>query len=75
MDIYWRKIVSWEVYENESSVQAAFVLRKTRLAEAISSQQEVVLHSDNGNLVKGATMLATMQKVGYCTLIQSPLGK
>ena len=72
MDIYSRKIVGWEVYENESSEQAADVLRKTRLAEAISSQQKVVLHSDNGSPMKGATMLATMQKLGIVPSFSRP---
>lgn len=70
MDIYSRKIVGWEVYENESSEQAADVLRKTRLAEAIN--HEVVLHSDNGSPMKGATMLATMQKPGVVPSFSRP---
>lgn len=72
MDIYSRKIVGWEVYENESSEQAADVLRKTRLAEALLNQQEVVLHSDNGSPMKGATMLATMQKLGIVPSFSRP---
>jgi len=55
MDIYSRKIVGWEVYKNESSEQAADVLRKTKLAEALATNHEVVLHSDNGSPMKGAT--------------------
>lgn len=72
MDIYSRKIVGWEVYENESSEQAADVLRKTRLSEALFTQQEVVLHSDNGSPMKGATMLATMQKLGIVPSFSRP---
>jgi len=72
MDIYSRKIVGWEVYENESSEQAADVLRKTRLAEAITFNQEVVLHADNGGPMKGATMLATMQKLGIVPSFSRP---
>jgi putative transposase len=72
MDIYSRKIVGWEVYENESSKQAADVLRKTRLAEVMLGQQEVVLHSDNGSPMKGATMLATMQKLGIVPSFSRP---
>ena len=53
MDIYSRKIVGWEVYENESSEQAADVLRKTRLKEALPINHELVLHSDNGGPMKG----------------------
>ncbi len=72
MDIYSRKIVGWEVYENESSEQAADVLRKARLAEAMFSQQRIVLHSDNGSPMKGATMLATMQKLGIVPSFSRP---
>jgi len=72
MDIYSRKIVGWEVYENESSEQAADVLRKTRLAEAIAIQHEIILHSDNGSPMKGATMLATMQKLGIVPSFSRP---
>ncbi len=68
MDIYSRKIVGWEVYENESSEQAAEVLRKTRLNEAVSFKQEVVLHSDNGSPMKGATM----QKLGIVPSFSRP---
>ena len=72
MDIYSRKIVGWEVYETESSEQAAQVLRKTRLAEAIAPGQEVILHADNGSPMKGATMLATMQKLGVVPSFSRP---
>jgi transposase InsO family protein len=72
MDIYSRKIVGWEVYETESSEQAAQVLRKTRLAEKIAFGQEVILHSDNGSPMKGATMLATMQKLGVVPSFSRP---
>ncbi len=72
MDIYSRKIVGWEVYETESSEQAAVVLRKAKLAEAISSAHPLVLHSDNGSPMKGATMLATMQKLGVVPSFSRP---
>ena len=72
MDIYSRKIVGWEVYENESSEQAAEVLRITRLAEALPFNHELVLHSDNGSPMKGATMLATMQTLGVVPSFSRP---
>lgn len=72
MDIYSRKIVGWEVYANESAEQAAEVLRKTRLTEALSPHQAVVLHSDNGSPMKGATMLATMQNLGIVPSFSRP---
>jgi putative transposase len=72
MDIYSRKIVGWEVYENESSEQAADVLRKARFSEALPINYELVLHSDNGSPMKGATMLATMQKMGVVPSFSRP---
>jgi transposase InsO family protein len=61
--IYSRKIVDWEVYENESSRQTADALRKTRLAEAMNPNVKVVLHLDNGGPMKGTAM----QKLGVDT--------
>lgn len=72
MDIYSRKIVGWEVYDNESAEQAADVLRKARFAETLPLNYELVLHSDNGSPMKGATMLATMQKMGVVPSFSRP---
>ncbi len=72
MDIFSRKIVGWEVHDNESSELAAEVLRKTRFSEQIHPGHEVILHSDNGSPMKGATMLATMQKLGVVPSFSRP---
>jgi transposase InsO family protein len=72
MVIFSRKIVGWEVYVNESSEQAADVLRKARFAEILPLNHELVLHSDNGSPMKGATMLATMQKMGVVPSFSRP---
>lgn len=72
MDIYSRKVIGWEVYESESSEQAAEVLRKARATEAIPFNQELVLHSENGGPMKGATMLATLQKLGVVPSFSRP---
>jgi len=72
MDIYSRKIVGWEVYANESAEQAADVLRRARFAETLPQNYELVLHSDNGSPMKGATMLATMQKMGVVPSFSRP---
>ena len=63
MDIYSRKIVGWEIHENETADHAALLIRKACLAEGIS-MQDLVLHSDNGSPMKGATMLAMLQRLG-----------
>jgi putative transposase len=71
MDIYSRKIVGWQVYETESSELASEVMRDICVRENIAPKQ-VVLHSDNGSPMKGATMLATLQKLGVIPSFSRP---
>lgn len=71
MDIYSRKIVGWEIHENETAEHAALLIRKACLAEGIG-QDSLVLHSDNGSPMKGATMLATLQKLGIVPSFSRP---
>jgi putative transposase len=71
LDIFSRKVVGWNVYENELSDLAADVLRDIYLREQLSPGQ-VILHSDNGNPMKGASMLATMQELGIARSLSRP---
>src|SRR5690606_32712199 len=48
LDLYSRKVVGWEIHEEESSELAAHLLRKACLREAIAGAP-LVLHSDNGS--------------------------
>lgn len=71
LDIFSRKVVGWAVYENELSDLAASVLRDVCLREKIQPGQ-VVLHSDNGNPMKGASMLAMLQELGVARSLSRP---
>ncbi|GAB3474390.1 hypothetical protein GCM10027321_47730 [Massilia terrae] len=71
LDIFSRKAVGWAVYENELSDLAADVLRDVCAREKIQRGQ-VVLHSDNGNPMKGASMLAMMQELGVARSLSRP---
>ena len=71
MDIYSRKIVGWEIYASESADQAASVFRKAHLREGVGAES-LVLHSDNGSPMKGATMLATLQQLGVMPSFSRP---
>ncbi len=62
VDIYSRKIVGWQVHDSENSEYASQLLIHVCKQEGISSQQ-IILHSDNGSPMKGATMLYTMQQL------------
>ena len=65
LDVYSRKIVGHEVHIAESAELAALLMRKASLAEGLAGRK-VVLHSDNGSAMKGATMLATLENSAWC---------
>ena len=71
MDIFSRKIVGWQVYEQESSEWASEIMQDIVQREAIEPDQ-VTLHSDNGGPMKGATMLATLQMLGVVPSFSRP---
>jgi len=71
MDVYSRKIVGWEVFGTESSEHAALLIRKTCLKEKVAGSP-LILHSDNGSPMKGATMLVTLQKLGVMPSFSRP---
>ncbi|WP_454862464.1 IS3 family transposase [Paraburkholderia fungorum] len=62
-DIYSRKLVMNEVWEQESAEHASELLHKGCLREGIAGRA-LVLHSDNGSAMKGATMRAAMIDLG-----------
>ena len=71
MDVYSRKIVGLEVFEAESAEHATTVVGRAYLREGIAGQP-LVLHSDNGAPMKGATLLATLQKLGVVPSFSRP---
>jgi len=71
MDVFSRMIVGWQVYAEESSAQASEIIKDLCAREAIQPGQ-VILHSDNGGPMKGATMLATLQSLGVMPSLSRP---
>lgn len=71
MDIFSRKVVGHEVHENECNVKASTLIEKVCEAEGIK-ENKVTLHSDNGGAMKGATMLATLQRLGIVPSLSRP---
>jgi transposase InsO family protein len=71
MDIYSRKIVGFRVYERESMEHASALVEDICVRERILKDQ-LVLHSDNGGAMKGATMLATLQRLGVVPSFSRP---
>jgi putative transposase len=70
-DVYSRKLVVNEVHASESSEQAAELLRRGCLREKTAGNP-LVLHSDNGSSMKGATMLVAMQELGVSSSFSRP---
>ncbi len=71
LDVWSRKIVGFEVHEAERASYAA------QLVSSATSREEVVagslvLHSDNGSPMKGATILAKLQELGIAASFIRP---
>lgn len=71
MDVYSRKIVGWQIYDRECSEFASDLIEDVCQREGVQPGQ-VTLHSDNGGPMKGATMLATLQRLGVIPSFSRP---
>ncbi len=71
MDIFSRAIVHWEVFDCESAQNAAEMIERACFLNGVKKDQ-VTLHSDNGGPMKGATMLATLQRLGVAPSFSRP---
>jgi len=71
LDIWSRRIVGAEVHESQQSELAATLLDKLCVEHQLDTDK-VVVHSDNGAPMKGATMLATMQSLGITASFSRP---
>jgi putative transposase len=63
-DLFSRDIVGWEVWNEESAEHASELIKRASLTQNVLSTDPLVLHSDNGSPMKGATMLATLYQLG-----------
>jgi putative transposase len=70
-DLFSRKIVGHEVYEEESGENAAKLLEQTLLREKCL-HSGVVLHSDNGAPMKSQTMRMKAYELGVTTSYSRP---
>lgn len=71
MDVYSRKIVGYAVHEDQSSDHASRLIDDICRSEGVQRNQ-LTLHSDNGGPMKGATMLATLQRLGIIPSLSRP---
>ena len=71
MDVYSRKIVGWTIQHEQSARHAANLIQQACLDESIEREQ-IILHSDNGSPMKGATMLAKLEILGVIPSFSRP---
>ncbi len=71
VDLYSRKVVAWQVHAREDAEHAAALITEACYHERIDPEQ-LVLHSDNGGPMKGATLLATLQALGVTPSFSRP---
>jgi putative transposase len=70
-DIWSRRIVGFEVHEEESMESSAALVLTTCTAEGVDPRG-LVLHSDNGGPMRGSTMLATLNHLGIVASFSRP---
>ncbi len=70
-DIFSRRIVAAKVYDAENDEHAAALFVDIQQREELEPGQ-VTLHSDNGSPMKGATLKATLDRLGVCASYSRP---
>jgi transposase InsO family protein len=70
-DVWSRKLVGWAVHDRESGELAREMISAACSAEGVRRDQ-LVLHSDNGGPMKGATLLTTLQALGVVPSFSRP---
>jgi transposase InsO family protein len=70
-DIFSRRIVAARVYGAEKDENAAELFLEVQAREGLKPGQ-VTLHSDNGGPMKGATLKATLERLGILTSFSRP---
>jgi transposase InsO family protein len=69
--IYSRKIVGYEVHEQECGESAAELIHRSMLREQ-RFKQPLVLHSDNGAPMKSQTVKAKLEELGVTASLSCP---
>ncbi len=73
VDIYSRRIVGWEVYEEETGECAKELITKAYLKQTLwRSDNPQILHSDNGSPMKASTFRATLERLGISSSYSRP---
>lgn len=71
MDVWSRRIMGWEICDRESPDEAATLFQRI-CDESGIDPRGLVLHSDNGKPMRGATMISTLQWLGVVASFSRP---
>lgn len=71
LDVWSRKVVGWAVHDVESAECAAALFLGLCRAQRLDPAG-IVLHADNGGPMKGATMVATLERLGVLASFSRP---
>ena len=74
IDVWSRKVVAWDVDEREDPAIAADLVSRACLRERISKGRKhpLVLHADNGNAMRGATLESRLEEMGVLRSFSRP---
>jgi len=82
VDVWSRKVVAWDVAEVESAQIAADLVQRACLKERYRrpsgfgsrqcQQQPLILHADNGNAMRGATLESRLEEMGVLRSFSRP---
>lgn len=73
-DVWSRKMVAWDVAELEEAQIGADLVSRACLRERISkgSRQHLILHADNGNAMRAATLDVRLEELGVLRSLSRP---
>jgi transposase InsO family protein len=71
IDIYSRKIVGWSIHDSQCGLHASDLIKQACIDEKVMRSQ-LTLHSDNGAVMKGITMLSMLEKLGVMPSFSRP---
>jgi putative transposase len=74
IDVWSRKVVAWDVAERENPAIAADLVSRACLRERISKgrRQPLILHADNGNAMRAATLESRLEELGVLRSFSRP---
>ena len=71
LDVWSRKIVAWEVHEEQTDELSAPLMEAACIREGVLPGA-LLLHADNGGAMKGKTMLAKLEELGVMPSFSRP---